>query len=424
MTIALLSHTLKQGATSGGTGNSSAINTTGASHIFVLVADYQGASPAVLTDSQSNTWTGLTIKSNSASVQARLYYCENPSTSATHTFAANGTSSFAALSVAAFSGGATSSSFDVQNGALGGGGVTSLATGSVTPGVNNEVLIYGLGLSSFAAAPFTISVGTMLDAAPIIGGTSWGLAMAYEIQTTATARSPSFGWVNGTPASAAVIATFKAAAAGTSVSGALGTAVASGFKGNVNASRILAGALGTATASGFKGNVNANRTIAGALGVASASGFKGNVNANRTIAGALGVAVASGFQGTVVNGNGTTISGNLGTAVASGFKGGINANRTIAGNLGVAVASGFTGGVQNGAAAPTKIGGDDGFERHRIEIYEPRKKPKKRDEELDTALKAAFNKVMGRDTVKTVVAQPVEMYDEEEDELEVLLALL
>ncbi len=142
------------------------------------------------------------------------------------------------------------------------------------------------------------------------------------------------------------------AGSGTTITGALGTAVASGFKGNVNAARILAGSLGTATASGFKGNVNANRTIAGTLGTAVASGFKGNVNANRTIVGTLGVAVASGFQGTVVNGAGTTITGNLGTAVASGFKGNVNANRTIAGNLGVAVASGFTGGVQNGTPAP------------------------------------------------------------------------
>ncbi len=142
------------------------------------------------------------------------------------------------------------------------------------------------------------------------------------------------------------------AGGGTTIPGALGTAVASGFKGNVNAARILAGSLGTAVASGLKGNVNANRTIAGALGVAVASGFKGNVNANRTIVGTLGVAVASGFQGTVVNGAGTTITGNLGTAVASGFKGNVNANRTIAGNLGVAVASGFTGGVQNGTPAP------------------------------------------------------------------------
>ncbi len=139
---------------------------------------------------------------------------------------------------------------------------------------------------------------------------------------------------------------------GTSISGALGTAVASGFTGNVNANRTIAGALGTASATGLQGNVNANRTIAGALGVAVASGLAGNVNANRTIAGALGTAVASGLQGTVSNSNNTVIAGNLGVAVASGLAANVNANTTIAGNIGVAVASGFSGSVLNGGGQP------------------------------------------------------------------------
>ncbi len=140
------------------------------------------------------------------------------------------------------------------------------------------------------------------------------------------------------------------AAGGTAITGALGTAVASGLTGTVNANRTLAGTLGTATASGFQGGVNANRTISGALGTAVASGLAGNVNANRTIAGTLGTATASGFQGTVTNDNSTTITGALGTAAASGFTGGVSWNRYIAGVLGVATASGFTGGVVNGTA--------------------------------------------------------------------------
>lgn len=139
-----------------------------------------------------------------------------------------------------------------------------------------------------------------------------------------------------------------AAGGSTTITGTIGTAVASGFTGTVNANRTIAGALGTATASGFRGVVNANRTISGALGTAVASGLAGNVNANRTISGALGTATASGFQGAVTNGNTTTITGSLGTAVATGLTGGVAWNRYIAGLLGVATASGFTGGVANG----------------------------------------------------------------------------
>ena len=168
----------------------------------------------------------------------------------------------------------------------------------------------------------------------------------------------------------------KVSASGTTITGSIGTAVASGFTGTVNANRTIAGALGTATASGFRGVVNANRTIAGTLGTAVASGLAGNVNANRTIASALGTATASGFQGTVTNGNTTTIAGSLGTAVATGFTGGVTWNRYIAGVLGVATASGFTGGVANGTAAPAQEGGGwmppQGRRKTRKEVYEER----------------------------------------------------
>lgn len=169
-----------------------------------------------------------------------------------------------------------------------------------------------------------------------------------------------------------------AAGGGTTITGTIGTAVASGLRGTVNTNRAIAGALGTATASGFQGVVNANRTISGVLGTAVASGLTGNVNANRTIAGALGTATASGFQGTVTNGNTTTITGSLGTAVATGFTGGVAWNRYIAGLLGVATASGFTGGVANGTAAPAQEGGGwmppQGRRKTRKEVYAERVK--------------------------------------------------
>jgi hypothetical protein len=161
-----------------------------------------------------------------------------------------------------------------------------------------------------------------------------------------------------------------AAGGGTTITGAIGTAVASGLTGTVNANRTISGALGTATATGFLGVVNANRTISGAFGTAVASGLAGNVYANRTIAGALGTATASGFQGAVTNGNTTTITGSLGTAVATGFTGGVAWNRYIAGLLGVATASGFTGGVANGASS----GGDGGEIKKPNKFYIRRRK--------------------------------------------------
>ena len=142
------------------------------------------------------------------------------------------------------------------------------------------------------------------------------------------------------------------AGGGTAITGALGTAVASGFTGIVNSNRSIAGSLGVAAASGFTGTIStaSPTTITGALGTAVASAFTGGVNANRTVAGALGVAAASGFTGTVSNTNDTTVSGALGVAVASGLTGGVAFNRFIAGLLGTATASGFTGTVANTGA--------------------------------------------------------------------------
>jgi len=193
------------------------------------------------------------------------------------------------------------------------------------------------------------------------------------------ARIPS-GWVDGKSISAdpwgtlfaprSIWVPVSAAAGGTTISGALGTATASGSTATVNANRTIAGALGEATATGFQGTVSnsTDTTITGNLGTATASGLQGIVNANRTIAGALGDAAASGLQGTVSNTADVVIYGALGAAVATGFSGGVNANTTIFGVLGVAVAEGLSGGVQNGAP---QIGGGGGW------LPMPRKRSKK-----------------------------------------------
>jgi hypothetical protein len=207
MTIALLSHTYKQG-NSGGSGTSPAIDTTGASLLVAYVADFTGSAASTFADSQGNTWTALTARPLTGNMRSQMYYCAAPTTSASHTFSATGTNSFAAIAIAAYSGTATSP-YDQETGATTLTG-TSLATGSVTPSENNELVIYGCG---YASSALSVSVGTMLDTAAIIGGTSYGIGLAYEIQTTATARSPSWSWSSSNSCST-TIATFKAAGGG------------------------------------------------------------------------------------------------------------------------------------------------------------------------------------------------------------------
>lgn len=326
----------------------SAIDTTGADLIVLAIGS--NASALTVSDSKGNTWTALTNHNAAGppSIGSRLYYCVNPTVGSGHTFTVS--HSYGAISATAYSGVGTSP-FDQQNGATSVPLVSALATGSITPTENGELVIASLGVGKTAssiAIDSSYSIDTYVNP---VSGVAYGVAIASLIQTTAGATNPSWSWGGGTSEAAASIASFKVAAGGTSIAGALGTATASGYTGTVNANRTIAGALGTATASGFIGTVSnsTDTTITGALGVAAASGFAGTVGANRGIAGALGTAVASGFAGTVSNTNDSVIGGALGIAIASGLIGGINANRTIAGTLGTAVASGFVGSVSNGS---------------------------------------------------------------------------
>lgn len=208
MSYAQLVSTIIQG-TVHDTGNSPAIDTTGADLLVAIVCD-DSTNTATLSDSNSNTWTFLTAHANGTN-RVRIAYCQGAAVGAGHTFKLTGTSSQPSLSVAAFSGSAASP-LDQQNGANDPNN-SQLQTGSVTPGQDNELLVFGLGQHSPTSAhAATVDVGTILQQASYNSGVSFGNVLAYQIQTTATARNPNFSWVS--PAGCvACIATFKAAGA-------------------------------------------------------------------------------------------------------------------------------------------------------------------------------------------------------------------
>ena len=126
-----------------------------------------------------------------------------------HTFSNTGASNFCSIFVASFSGAATTSPFDQQNGATA-TGVSTISTGSVTPTNNNELVITQLGFNS-AGLPTSIDNGfTKTNDVEFGAANNYGGSMAYKIQTTATAVNPS--WTRtGTLAQTAVIATFNVA---------------------------------------------------------------------------------------------------------------------------------------------------------------------------------------------------------------------
>lgn len=202
----LLSHATAAGLSTATTG---AINTTGASLIVIGIAR-QASNADAISDSAGNTWTKLTESLATGAVGTVMYYCAAPNTSATHTFTLGSTNA-GVICVAAFSGIQTVTPFDQQNGGSNTTGST-LATGSVTPTQNGELLVTMFGFN-VAGTPVSINSGfTITDTTNFASGVNYGGSLAYFIQTTAGAINPT--WTRtGSSSQAARIATFIAAAA-------------------------------------------------------------------------------------------------------------------------------------------------------------------------------------------------------------------
>lgn len=198
MAIALVANTYSTGAAS------SAIDTTGATLLVAVCSGFIGSTPN-LTDSKSNTWTGLTIRGGGSLV--KIYYVANPTVGTNHTFDPSGTNP--SCTVAAFSGVVTTSPFDQENGNTGSGG--SVSTGSVTPSEDNELVI--AGVTFYPAGVVSINGGfTITDQVNYVLGAEMGSGLAYLIQTSVAAANPAWSHSGFTDAAVA-IATFKAAAA-------------------------------------------------------------------------------------------------------------------------------------------------------------------------------------------------------------------
>lgn len=201
-----IAHTIAQDPNTGGGITTSAIDTTGAD--FIVLGCLQYSTHSAPTDNKSNTWIELTLHGDGASTNNWIAYCQNPTVGSGHTFTLG--PQYACIAVAAFSG-SKATPFDVENGA--GGTSTTLSTGSITPSENNELLIFTDGNLNSTNGPQTVSVGTLLD--QLNRPTGPAIALAYEIQTTATARNPTFSWGGASVLVAGSIASFKAAAAPT-----------------------------------------------------------------------------------------------------------------------------------------------------------------------------------------------------------------
>lgn len=217
-TISLVAHVLAETAGQAGPATTSAINTTGANFIVIGVST-NAPTGGTITDSLTgcaspcNTWIRLTAQQVGTNAGTVLFFSANPTVGTNHVFVYTNANQYPSLAVAAFSGVATSSPKDQENGANSGASqVGSLQTGSVTPSANNELVV--TSIASSGSPTFSINSSfTITDQTPS-GGGFW-LALGYLIQTTATAVNPTWSLASGNQFLATDIASFKASAATT-----------------------------------------------------------------------------------------------------------------------------------------------------------------------------------------------------------------
>ncbi len=159
-------------------------------HNFPVVIQYAFAGSAVApTDSYSNTWAmcGSAQDTGGFNTMSVWYPTGTPTVGPNHTFtlAAGSNSSIAVLVFDRSGGGG--SPCDQSNGAAGGPSST-LAPGSITPTVNNALVVAGCATwhasssTNSYAGPFT-TVDSLFDASNL-----WGTS-AYQIQSTAAATN-------------------------------------------------------------------------------------------------------------------------------------------------------------------------------------------------------------------------------------------
>jgi len=213
MSIALVEGYVDNGGTNGWLINLS--NSTGANLMIAIAGWYSGitADPTGFSDSYSDTYDSLTKKTTGTPTSVRIYHGNqaSPTVGAGHSLTWTAASSYASGSFSAWSGAnAGASVLDNESGATA-TGTNTVTLPSRTPSEDNCLVITALMFEDNSAGTVSVTTGgwTVLDAvAPWSSGVCEGLAVYYQIQTTATACAPVWNTTNNCDMAAAM-AIFK-----------------------------------------------------------------------------------------------------------------------------------------------------------------------------------------------------------------------
>ncbi len=179
----LVAHSCSSGGPN--TVGTSAMNATGAKLLVAAIGYSLGSSPAI-GDNYSNTWTPLNVYGpDTGAGMTRMYYAANATVGPGQTVTASGSSIYATICVAAFSG---AGSFATQDGAVS-ASASSYQPGSVTPEIGGIVV----AAVQPGTASVTIDSGfTITGQESTVGGVSYGCAIAYLISVSGSAVDPAW----------------------------------------------------------------------------------------------------------------------------------------------------------------------------------------------------------------------------------------
>lgn len=194
----LVAHAGAAGSGPASTATTAAINTTGADLIVGYVVGDLGGTQ-VFSDSAANTWTPLTNHpANNNPNVGRLFYCLNPTTSASHTFSFNG--NYPVLFVQAWNSAGAHLAND--SGQSGSGGAIAASPALSEP--VNWIAISGVGEGT-AGATFSVdSLFTISDQRAEVNAVNYGGGLAYRVGSSAAAVNPTWTPSAGGPLSTAL----------------------------------------------------------------------------------------------------------------------------------------------------------------------------------------------------------------------------
>lgn len=222
--------TAKTGANDLSNNTTPAVNTTGAT---CFVAFLEGVSGAVLSsnlsDSAGNSgWVdcgaGFVATGSGSGKYVAAYYLKNPTTSASHTFTVSTSFQVPRFVVYAISGEAASPIGAFGSKAV--SGTTSMTMNSLTPAVDNSLLLWGVTLDNVAnVGSYDSSFVSDNATGSIIGANA-----AHYQQGTKAAVAPTASWTGSDGAGAIIVAISPAITYVGSSTGATACAGLAAFK--------------------------------------------------------------------------------------------------------------------------------------------------------------------------------------------------